>query len=84
MIHFIKDDKTLLCESNENFGCTWIGLVDCPKCLSLYKKCTFCTRQSINDANHFYPVCIEHLILGQIQTERFFNQNPDYTKWNKK
>lgn len=58
-------------------------LVDCPDCRRLYKPCSFCFRPSIDNPNHFYPSCKEHEKLAQIETERFFMQNPDYTKWNK-
>lgn len=51
------------------------------------KICSFCNN-ALNDEdyknpNDFYLSCSIHKALAQIETEKFFKANPDYTKWIK-
>lgn len=71
-------------------------LVNCPKCKEKFierqkgrtqKLCSFCVTpladEDYENPNDFYLSCFQHKRLAQIETEKFFKQNPDYTKWHK-
>ena len=51
----------------------------------VFKWCQFCNtmlrEEGSNDNNAFFLSCGNHKQLAQLQTERFFKENPDYTKW---
>jgi hypothetical protein len=87
----IKTDSELLCGQEQNIETkvtNFIGLVDCPKCLSIISKtrCSICgcmLNPFSIDKNQFYLSCGLHKEEVQFKTEKFFKENPDYTKWQR-
>ncbi len=46
-------------------------------------KCKFCNDTATNKGvNDFYVSCDFHKELAQIEAEKFFRANPDYSKWS--
>lgn len=73
------------------------GYVNCDECKEKYeefkmsriqKMCSFCSTllrdEDYENSNDFYLSCFQHKRLAKIETEKFFKENPNYTKWNKK
>ena len=74
-------------------GTSLIGLVNCRECMEEWQKrqtrrtqkmCSFCStllQDEDYNENDFFLACFQHKRLAQIETEKFFKENPDYTKW---
>lgn len=49
--------------------------------------CSFCSTPLIaedyNNPNNFYLVCHQHKLLGELETRKFFKENPDYRTWQR-
>jgi hypothetical protein len=61
-------------------------IVTCPKCIAELQKqkCSVCDvvlKESEISNNDFYLACNKHKDIAQKRTEKFFKENPDYTKW---
>lgn len=70
------------------------GYVNCDECKKKWeeferhrpqKLCSFCSTPLLDEdyenSNDFYLSCFQHKRLAKIETEKFFKENPDYTKW---
>lgn len=96
LVHYGRNFHTI-CNTNvkDNFLHTsdFYNHITCPTCKQILntfhniKRCSFCntplTHKDYEDPNDFFLACPTHKQLAQIETEKFFQQNPDYTKWNK-
>jgi hypothetical protein len=70
-----------------------LPVINCENCKNKYnefiksrtqKLCSFCSTplrdEDYNNSNDFYLSCFQHKRLAQTETEKFFQENPDYTK----
>lgn len=77
------------------FCTVMLPVINCKLCKERYREfersrtqklCSFCStplqEKDYNNSNDFYLSCFQHKRLAQIETEKFFAMNPDYTKWN--
>ena len=50
--------------------------------------CSFCSTplrdEDYKNPNDFYLACFQHKRLAEIEAEKFFKENPKYTKWSEK
>lgn len=67
---FVKDDNDVVRAPNYLDQCCFL----CGRSL---------TKEDISDNNAFYQSCLQHKVAAQLETEKYFMQNPDYTKWSK-
>jgi hypothetical protein len=84
-----KDDEPTLCglKLDVKFSVTNNPfIVTCPKCIEELQKqkCSICgvvLKESEINNNDFYLACYKHKDIARNKTEKFFKENPDYTKW---